>query len=140
VRFAIAMDRSLQLSSQPEHIKIDPGNIRECFEECPEVLGPVARLFREDYLSDLQALRVAFENGDSVRVAFLAHKIKGSASYFRADAVTHLAAELEARGECGNLTGVAALVDLLGEGLDLVSLALGEEEQRLAGSRSTDQH
>jgi HPt (histidine-containing phosphotransfer) domain-containing protein len=126
------------MSSQPGPIEVDPVGIRECFNECPEILGPVAKLFREDYVSDLHELRHALENGDGVRFAFLAHKIKGSASYFRVEQVTNLAAELEARGECGNLTGAAALVDRLGEGLDSVSVALGDEEERLAGCRPAD--
>jgi len=126
------------MSSQPAQIAVDPGRIRECFKECPEILGPVAKLFRQDYVSDLRALRAALENRDGVTFAFLAHKIKGSASYFRVDEVTNLAAELEVRGECGNLTGAAALVDQLGEGLYSVSVALGDEEERLAGCRSAD--
>ncbi|MGA9565937.1 MAG: Hpt domain-containing protein [Candidatus Korobacteraceae bacterium] len=129
---------STQLSNQSERIEAALERIRESFEECPEILGPVARLFRGAYVPDMHALRVALENGDNARFAFLAHKIKGSASYFRVDYVTDLAAELELRGKCGSLAGVSDLVDQLGDGLDSVSAALRDEEERLAARRSTD--
>ena len=123
---------SLPLSKQPVPPPNDLTRILDAFEECPEILGPIAKLFREAYVPDMRALRLALEKEDCANFAFLAHKIKGSASYFRADRVTDIAADLEERGERGNLKGAHILVDKLGKALDSVSLVLKQVEDLLA--------
>jgi HPt (histidine-containing phosphotransfer) domain-containing protein len=123
---------SLRPSKQPVTAPDELTRILDAFEECPEILGPIAKLFREAYVPDMHALRLALEKEDCANFAFLAHKIKGSASYFRADHVTDIAADLEGRGEHGNLNGAHILVDQLGEALDSVSIALKQVEDLLA--------
>jgi HPt (histidine-containing phosphotransfer) domain-containing protein len=116
---------------QPELAECDPTKVLENFEDCPEILGPVAKLFREAYVPDMQALRRALENRDSVNFAFIAHKIKGSASYFRADHVTHIAGQLEERGQRKDLNGVHTMVEELNRALNSLSRALKQAEERL---------
>ena len=123
---------NLERSNQPQHVQYDLAGVLEAFEECPDILGPVTKLFREAYARDLQALRVAIDKEECEACAFLAHKIKGSASYFRAVHVNDLAAELEAKGERGNLEGAHALADKLGEALDSVSNGLQQVEHLLS--------
>ncbi len=123
---------TLRPLDQPEAVECDPAKILENFEDCPEILGPVAKLFREAYVPDMHALRMALANGDSAGFAFIAHKIKGSASYFRAEQVTHIAGELEERGEQGKLKGVDAMVEQLDRALDSISRVLRQVEELLA--------
>jgi HPt (histidine-containing phosphotransfer) domain-containing protein len=123
---------SLQRPVQPESVECDPAKVLDHFAECPEILGQVAKLFREAYVPDMLALRLALERGDSDRFAFLAHKIKGSACYFQAEHVTALAAELEERGERGELKGINPQVEQLDKALASVSFALRQVEDLLA--------
>ncbi len=42
-------------------VELTPALIFQSFQECPEVLNPVATLFREGYPDDMQSLRAAIK-------------------------------------------------------------------------------
>ena len=84
------------------------------FRDCPDVFISIAELFRETYPFDLKDLRAACEASDSRKVAFLAHKIRGSIMVFHQDAAARAAMELEERAVRGDLAGADDLVERLG--------------------------
>jgi hypothetical protein len=84
------------------------------FRDCPEIFSSIAELFRETYPFDFRDLRAACEARDSRKVAFLAHKIRGSILVFHQDGAARAATELEERAVRGELVGTDALVELLG--------------------------
>ncbi len=84
------------------------------FRDCPEIFSSISELFRETFPVDLQDLRAASAARDSRKVAFLAHKIRGSIMVFHQDGAARAATELEERAVRGDLVGTDDLVEFLG--------------------------
>lgn len=111
---------------------LESSYVRVCddFRECPEVFSSVAELFRETYPFDLNDLRAAYEARDSRRVAFLAHKIRGSIMVFHQDGAAQAARELEERAGRGELMGMDGLVELLGNAFISTCSTMERVEQK----------
>jgi len=101
------------------------------FRDCPEVFISIAELFRETYPFDLKDLRAAYEASDSRKVAFLAHKIRGSIMIFHQDAAARAAMELEERAAQGDLRGTDVLVERLGHAFIAACSTMQRVEQKL---------
>jgi CheY-like chemotaxis protein len=95
--------------------------------------GPVIADDVEDWLAEpylreeaevREDLRAALQAGDAQRVAFVAHKLKGSAGSVGAATLTELCAEVEQRAGQGSLDGVDGLVERLEAAADAVRSAL----------------
>lgn len=100
------------------------------FQDCPEVFISVAELFRETYPFDLKDLREAYEASDSRKVAFLAHKIRGTIMIFHQDAAARAATELEERAKRGDLVGTDVLVERLGSAFTATCSTMEQVERR----------
>src|SRR5580698_6636534 len=94
------------------------------FQDFPEILGPVVSLFLDAYPADMQALRLAVERGNERDVAFVAHKIRGSVGCFHADRAAAIAAEVEGRGDSGELQGLLNVIEHLETAMVSVSSVL----------------
>ena len=70
----------------------------------------VSDLFIQDTPRQLIDLRDSVQQGDSVRVAKLAHRLKGSAANLGADGMVRICTQLEALGECGDIGMATSLI------------------------------
>jgi two-component system, sensor histidine kinase and response regulator len=78
-----------------------------------ELLEDVARLFEEEGVKMLDALRQALAAQDVPLLSRLAHTIKGSSSNIGALAVTHAAEEIEEQLRSGSLEGLSGPIERL---------------------------
>lgn len=76
------------------------------------------RMFQQRVVSDVAAIRAAFEAGDAEQVAALAHRLKGAAGYLCAREVLRLSEELETMGQLENLDNAATRVAALAREAD----------------------
>ena len=83
-----------------------------------ELLEDVARLFEEEAVRMLDALRQALVARDVPLLSRLAHTIKGSSSNIGALAVTHAAEEIEEQLRSGSLEGLSGPIERLAIELD----------------------
>lgn len=107
------------------------------FRDCPEVFTSIAEVFRETFSFDLNDLRAAHEASDCRKIAFLAHKIRGSIMIFHQDAAVRAALELEERAAQGNLAGTGALVERLGQAFIATCSTMERVERKI---RRADLH
>ena len=83
-----------------------------------ELLEEVARLFEEEAVKMLDALRQALAAQDVPLLLRLAHTIKGSSANIGAIAVTHAAEEIENQLRSGSLKGLSGSIERLANELD----------------------
>ena len=83
-----------------------------------ELLEEVARLFEEEAVKMLDALRQALAAQDVPLLLRLAHTIKGSSANIGAIAVTHAAEEIENQLRSGSLKGLSGPIERLAIELD----------------------
>ncbi len=102
-------------------------SLRELQEEGePDILAELVEMFLEDAPRRLASLREAIQRGDAGEVERTAHTLKGSCGNMGARRMHELAADLQAIGASGDLSGAAERLDLLEEEFGRVRLALIE--------------
>lgn len=89
-----------------------------------ELLQELVELFLEDYPQLLENIKTAVENQDAVGLKQAAHALKGSVGNFCADKAFQHAADLEERGDAGNLANAEQVVDALENEMKKVDSAL----------------
>ena len=112
-------------------IELTSAKIFDDFQDCPEVLDSVAVLFRETYSLDVSSLQSALTAHDSARIAFLAHKMRGSVLCFHQDGAAHIATALEEKARQNDLQGTDKLIESLMQNYDLVCSSLDRAGQML---------
>jgi HPt (histidine-containing phosphotransfer) domain-containing protein len=125
------MNSGSNLESHVSSLDLSSNQVCDDFQDCPEVLASVGALFRECYPLDVNELRAAHAAKDGTRVAFLAHKIKGSALVFHNDDVVRIASELEHCAIHEQLQGTEGMVEMLGKAYDLICSTLERAERVL---------
>ena len=114
----------LSAQASVRDIELTSAKIFDDFRDCPEVLNSVAVLFRENYPSDVRLLQSALTAHDSAKIAFLAHKMRGSVLCFHQDGAAHIAAALEEKARQDDLQGTDRLIESLTQTYDLVCSSL----------------
>jgi HPt (histidine-containing phosphotransfer) domain-containing protein len=84
----------------------------------------LAQPFLDEEAAVRAELHAAFIAGDAPRVAFDAHKLKGSAAAVGASALAELCAQIEQQAEQGSLEGLASLLERLEAAAEAVRTAL----------------
>jgi two-component system, sensor histidine kinase and response regulator len=84
----------------------------------------VTDLFLQDTPRQLADLRESVQNGDPVRLAKIAHSLKGSAANLGAREMVRICAELQLLGEAGNIGIAPSLFADLESQFGLVRAAL----------------
>ena len=93
----------------------------------------LAEPFLEEEASVRAELRSAFNADDAQRVAFAAHKLKGSAAAVGASSLAELCAQIETQAGQGSLEGLASLLERLESAAAVVRSALEAANQPPAG-------
>ncbi len=112
-------------------IELTSEKIFDDFRDCPEVLEEVAALFRENYRFDISSLHSALTARDNARIAFLAHKMKGSILYFHQDGAVRNATVLEEKAKRNDLKEADTLFESLAQTYDIVCSSLEQAERML---------
>jgi hypothetical protein len=128
------MGDDLSTQANLSDIEVASAKICDDFRDCPEVLDSVAVLFRESYPSDVRLLQSAWTVGDSAKIAFLAHKMRGSVLCFHHDGAARIATVLEERARRDDLQGTDRLIESLIESYDLVCSSLERAGRMLVES------
>lgn len=89
-----------------------------------EAVQQIIRLFLRDIGANLNALRAARQKGDLVRVAELAHSMKGSVGVFFAERATEAAAYVEALARKSDPDALRGPMNALLESLDALTRIL----------------
>jgi hypothetical protein len=123
-------------SSQASLSDIEAASARifDDFQGCPEVLDSVAVLFRETYPLDVRSLRSALTVRDSAKIAFLAHKMRGSVLCLHQEGAARIAAALEEKAARDDLEGTDRLIESLTQTYELVCSSLERAGQMLVES------
>jgi HPt (histidine-containing phosphotransfer) domain-containing protein len=80
----------------------------------PDVLAQVLNLFLDEVPQRMDRLRNAWAAGNIEEVHRAAHSLKGSAGNVGARRLYEVCNRLDEKGQSGDLSGVATLVDALG--------------------------
>jgi HPt (histidine-containing phosphotransfer) domain-containing protein len=112
-------------------IELTSAKIFDDFRDCPDVLDSVAVLFRENYPLDVRSLQSALTAHDSAKIAFLAHKMRGSVLCFHQDGAARIATALEEKARQNDLQGTDKLIESLMQNYDLVCSSLERAERML---------
>jgi len=102
----IPASEELTVLSHPERSSftvIDHEKALAKVEGDTELLGELASLFLEDIPSQLRAIRVAAEQGDTKALAQTAHTVKGAVANFAAETVVSAAFKLESSARAEDL-------------------------------------
>jgi CheY-like chemotaxis protein len=102
-------------------LPLDPASNRVIAEDVEDWL---AEPFLKEEAEVREELHEALDAGDARRVAFVAHKLKGSAATVGAERLAALCAQLEQHAEQGTLDGLGELVGAIEEAADAVRTAL----------------
>jgi HPt (histidine-containing phosphotransfer) domain-containing protein len=115
---------ALSASTAPDRAvraEFDPGELLKVAGGDAALAGELAELFLAEDDEHLQRISSAIESGDSERLQFAAHALKGSAASLTARDVAVLAGRLEAMGKARDLTGAERIFTELSE--SMMSLA-----------------
>jgi CheY-like chemotaxis protein len=91
----------------------DAGHSLDLVDGDPGLLADLMSTFVEDSQDQINRLRASMEEGDANAVANAAHRLKGSASNFKAMRVTELAAEVERLAMAADLSGAGDILTAL---------------------------
>ena len=99
-------------------------NLRTIGGDDDAFVAEIVQMFREDTPPHFAELTACVAQGDAVRLAKVAHSMKGSASNFGAKHFRHLAENLEAIAKSGNLATATAAIEALRAEYERVVAAL----------------
>lgn len=115
-------------------LELTSAKIFDDFRDCPEVLDSVAVLFRENFPLDVRLLQSALTTHDSAKIAFLAHKMRGSVLCFHQDGAARIATALEEKAKRGDLQGTERLIESLTQAFECVCSSLERAKRMLVES------
>ncbi len=128
-----SMNLQLTTPARTDDLDLACTKIRDDFEDCPELLTTISELFRTNYPLDLLTLRAALTSRENAKVAFLAHKIRGSVLCFHQDNAANIATMLEEKAQRNDLNDTESLMESLTKTYDHVCISLERAEQLLVG-------
>jgi len=131
------MDDDRSTPARLADIELTSAKIFNDFQDYPEALSLVAAIFRDNYCYDVRSLQSALTIGDSARIAFLAHKMRGSILCFHQDGAALIAGALEEKARRNDLEGIDRLIESLAHVYDLVCSSL-ERAERMFVEPETD--
>jgi HPt (histidine-containing phosphotransfer) domain-containing protein len=99
-------------------------NLRTIGGDDDAFVAEIVQMFREDTPPHFAELTACVAQNDAVRLAKVAHSMKGSAGNFGAKHFRHLAENLEAIAKSGNLVAATAAVEALHAEYERVVTAL----------------
>jgi HPt (histidine-containing phosphotransfer) domain-containing protein len=138
IQLGCCMGDDLSTPASLHDIELTSAKIFNDFRECPEVLDSVTVLFRENYRFDVSSLKSALTVGDSAKIAFLAHKMRGSILCFHQDGAARVASELEEKARQNDFGGIDRLIESLAQAYDLVCSSV-ERAKRMLVECEADQ-
>jgi HPt (histidine-containing phosphotransfer) domain-containing protein len=97
----------------PDKTVLDLSRLEEAFEDDRAGIAELLEMALETGKKHRRLLEEGLANGDAAVVARAAHGIKGSAGNIGANAVYHLAIELDDRARAGNLDGARERIDAI---------------------------
>jgi HPt (histidine-containing phosphotransfer) domain-containing protein len=97
----------------PDKTVLDLSRLEEAFEDDRAGIAELLEMALETGKKHYRLLEEGLANGDAAVVARAAHGIKGSAGNIGANAVYHLAIELDDRARAGNLDGARERIDAI---------------------------
>ena len=112
-------------------LELTSAKIFDDFRDCPEVLDSVAVLFRENFSLDVRSLQSALTTHDSAKIAFLAHKMRGSVLCFHQDGAARIATALEEKARRDDLQGTDRLVESLTQTFEFACSSLDRARRML---------
>ena len=124
IQLGSVMSDNLSSQANLSEIEAASAGIFDDFRDCPEVLDSVAVLFRETYPLDARSLRSALTVRDSAKIAFLAHKMRGSVLCFHQEGAARIATALEEKARRDDLQGTDKLIESLTQTYELVCSSL----------------
>ena len=126
------MEDSELLHSGVDEIAASAVLLAEDFREFPEILASIAETFREVFPVDMEALRRAVSAGDSAKVMFLAHKMRGSLLAFHQMRAGAFAGGLEQSAGEGDLSDAGSTIEVLAGAIADVNAPVEQAERMLA--------